>query len=131
MLQAELADPNSLESRTLGLLRRLGLLELVDADRDLFDGARLIHAPGETPGHLILRVHSNGETAYCAGDLVHHPAEIERGWVVNWADAEAKRRSRAALAESATAEKALILTTHIPRAGRLRREGAGLAWDPA
>jgi glyoxylase-like metal-dependent hydrolase (beta-lactamase superfamily II) len=59
-------------------IERSGMLETVEGNRKLADGVEIIHAPGETPGHQIVRVHSDGQTFYSLGDLYHHPVEIER-----------------------------------------------------
>jgi hypothetical protein len=32
--------------------------------------------PGETPGHLIVRVESDGQRCYLVGDLLHHGCEV-------------------------------------------------------
>src|SRR2546428_3273984 len=57
-VQEALQDPSSNESRTLGVLHQYRLLELVEGNRDLVPGVRMIATPGETPGHYIVRVHS-------------------------------------------------------------------------
>ena len=36
----------------------------------------MLHAPGETPGHSIVRVDSAGEWFYALGDLFHHASEV-------------------------------------------------------
>jgi len=127
--QEALRDLDSLDARTLGLLHRHGLLDLTAGDHDLGHGLRIIAAPGETPGHQIVRLHSQGETLYCLGDLYHHIAEAEQPeWMVHWADVEANRRSRQALAAAALAEDALLIATHIATIGRLRQTPAGFAW---
>ena len=133
-LQKALQDPDSTESHTLGVLRNQGLLEMVDGNRNLGNDAhgndiRIIAAPGETPGHQILRVHTQGETLYCLGDLYHHPVEVEQPqWTVNWADVDANLNSRRALEEVSPTENALLIATHIPTIGRLERTESGVAW---
>ncbi len=127
--QAALQDPTSAVSCTLGVLHKTGLLELVNGDRDLGHGVRIIATPGETPGHQALRVTSEGQTLYCVGDLFHHPMEVENpAWMVDWADAESNLLSRQALIENALAEDALLVVTHIREIGRLQRTPEGVAW---
>src|SRR5262249_43968367 len=88
--QAALQDPASLEGRTLALVQQHGLIALVEQRHDLGDGVEIIAAPGETPGHQIVRIHSEGQTLYCLGDLYHHPVEVDHpDWMVHWADAAA------------------------------------------
>jgi glyoxylase-like metal-dependent hydrolase (beta-lactamase superfamily II) len=113
--QDALQDPESLESHTIGVLHKLGLLELVEGVRNVTPDVRIIPAPGESPGHQLVRVHSQGQTFYCLGDLFHHPAEVEHpAWMVKWADASANLSSRQALINAALQENALLLAAHMP-----------------
>jgi glyoxylase-like metal-dependent hydrolase (beta-lactamase superfamily II) len=126
--QQALQDPDSEDSHTLGVLHRLGLLEVVEGSRDLFPAVRIIAAPGESPGHQIVRVYSEGQTLYCLGDLYHHAVEVEQPtWMAGWANREANIASRHALAEAALAENALLVAAHMP-VGRLERTGSGARW---
>ncbi|MBI1802015.1 MAG: MBL fold metallo-hydrolase [Chloroflexi bacterium] len=131
-MQKALQSPQSTESRTFGVLAHAGLMEAVEGDRALGDGVQIIAAPGETPGHQIVRVHSEGQTLYCVGDLYHDPVEADQPTLmVRWADPKATLASRRALAEAALAENALLVATHIPAVGRLRDTGAGVVWAAA
>src|SRR5260221_8899318 len=58
-------------AQTMGELFRREMVTLVDGERELLPGVRLIPTPGESPGHLIVRVESVGETLYVLGDLLH------------------------------------------------------------
>ena len=127
-VQEALQDPSSNESRTLGVLHQYRLLELVEGNRDLVPGVRMIATPGETPGHYIVRVHSEGQTLYCLGDLYHHEVEFEQPtWMVHWIDQERNLKSRSALMEAALAEHALLLAAHIP-IGYLKQAGSEIKW---
>jgi len=127
--QEALRDPNSADSRTFGVLQQAGLLELVEGDRDLTPAVSIIAAPGESPGHQIVRVSSEGQTLYCLGDLYHHPAEVEHpSWMSVWDDVTTNVASRLALVEAALAENALLVAAHIPGIGRLERTGTGVRW---
>lgn len=127
--QAALRDADSLESRTLGVLMAQGRLELVTGDTDLAPGLRLIAAPGESPGHQLVRIESAGQVAYCLGDLYHHPIEVERPeWMAGWADVPAMLASRQALVAAALAERALLMAAHIRGTGRLARTTTGASW---
>ena len=113
--QEALNDPASLTSRTFGVLYQQGLLELVEGNLEVTSEVRIIAAPGESPGHQIVRVHSQGHTLYCLGDLFHHPAEVEHpAWMVKWANASANLSSRRALIQAALQENALLLAAHMP-----------------
>lgn len=127
--QEALHDPNSADSRTFGILQQAGLLELVEGHRDLTAEVRLIATPGESPGHHIVRISSQGQTLYCLGDLYHHPAEIEHpSWMSVWDDVTANIASRSAFAEAALADNALLVAAHIPGIGRLERTATGVRW---
>ncbi len=120
--------PNSLRSRTLGVIHQHGLLELVEGDRDLLPEVRVIAAPGESAGHQIVRVQVDGKALYCLGDLYHHPVEVEHPtWMAEWATPETNLASRNALVESALAEDALLIPSHMP-IGRLERTDTGARW---
>ena len=126
--QEALHDPDTLESHTLGVLKRRGLLELVDDNLDLTPEVRILAAPGESPGHQIVRVHSRGQTLYCLGDLFHHPVEVEQpAWMVKWADASTNLTSRQRLIQAALQENALLVAAHMP-VGRVEGTMANPRW---
>ena len=127
--QQALHDPDSAESHTFGVLHRHGLLEFVDGNRDLGGGVEIIAAPGETPGHQIVRVHSEGQTLYCLGDLYHVPIEFEQPtWMAPWKQVESTLASRQALIAAALSEDAILVSAHIPGIGRLRRTESGVTF---
>jgi glyoxylase-like metal-dependent hydrolase (beta-lactamase superfamily II) len=115
----------------LATIDRFGLLELVDGEREIVPGVTMISAPGETPGHAIVRVESRGEVFYFLGDLFHHPCEVAHlDWVAEGRDAAAMRASRDKLVADALASDALLLPTHMlfPGFGRLERTADGVRW---
>jgi glyoxylase-like metal-dependent hydrolase (beta-lactamase superfamily II) len=127
--QQALRDSNSIESKTIGVLLQKGLLELVEKGRELSDEIEIITAPGETPGHKIVKLLSKGEVLYCVGDLFHHAAEVENiSWMAKWADVETNLLSRKSFIRSALKENALIAAAHMPL-GRLQKEGDGNNYD--
>jgi len=129
-VQAALRDPASRESRALGVLHAAGLLEIVDEDREISAGITIIAAPGETSGHQIVRVHSNGETFYAVGDMYHHPIEIAHpAWMVNWASHDANVASRRRLSDAAVHERAGVLASHVPGIGRLAGSQGSCRWE--
>jgi glyoxylase-like metal-dependent hydrolase (beta-lactamase superfamily II) len=129
-LQTALQEPTSLETRTLGALREQGKLHLVEGRQQIADGVEILPAPGETPGHQIVRVHSGGETLYVVGDLFHHAIEVEHpDWMVTWADPPTMRATREWLLRDALAEDAQIVAAHIFGVGRIAQsDGGGLRW---
>lgn len=128
-LRAGLGDPATLEGRTLGVLDAREMLERVAGPREIAEGITVLPAPGETPGHQIVRVRSRGETVYVLGDLFHAPVEVERPeWMVTWADAGTMLETRRRVLADALAESALLVAAHIFGVGRLERAGEGVRW---
>jgi glyoxylase-like metal-dependent hydrolase (beta-lactamase superfamily II) len=131
-MQAAVAAPETLQARTFGVVAQLGRLAPVAGRREIAPGIEIVPTPGETPGHVMVRVSSDGQTLYCVGDVYHHPIEAEQpGWAAPWADLESICAIREALAVRAPAEDALIIATHIRGAGRLRQTGEGMRWVEA
>jgi glyoxylase-like metal-dependent hydrolase (beta-lactamase superfamily II) len=123
------SDPASLEARTFGVIDRLGRLIPVEEDTDIAAGARLIVTPGESPGHLVVRLSSEGRTLYCLGDLYHDTVEVAHPtWMFRDRDGEPMLASRARVAREALAEDALLTASHIEGIGRLANTGEGVAW---
>ena len=130
VMQADIHDPAEPESTTLAVLHELGLLEMVDETVELGPGLTVYASPGETPGHLSVRLHSDGQTFYCVGDLYHHPVEVAHPELAcHWNDKEQVWASRARLTEAALSEDALLLATHIPGFGRLDERQDGVRWQ--
>lgn len=134
---AERDRPGSHAAIHLATIDRLGMLDLVDGEREIVPSVTMIAAPGESPGHSIVKVESRGETFYFLGDLFHHPCEVAHlDWVARGRDRSRMRQSREKLIADALASNALLLTTHIlfPGFGRLERTSTGARWralDPA
>ena len=123
-------DANML-GRHLGAIERAGLLQLVDGEHEVVPGVTMIHAPGESPGHSIVRVESGGQTFYFLGDLFHHPCEVANlDWVSGGRDAGAMRASRERLLAEAVPTGATLVYTHslFPGWGRIERDGDGYRW---
>lgn len=112
-------------------LERLGLLELVEGDREIVPGVAMIHAPGESPGHSIVHVESGGAHCYALGDLLHHPCEVaHHDWVLAGRDQAAMRASRDRLFAMAVPQDATLVFSHaiFPPWGRIVRDGDGFRW---
>jgi glyoxylase-like metal-dependent hydrolase (beta-lactamase superfamily II) len=117
--------------RHLGTIERAGLLELVDGSHEVVPGVTMIHAPGESPGHSIVRVESGGQRFYFLGDLFHHPCEVANlDWVSGGRDAAAMRASRERLLAEAVPSGATLVYTHslFPGWGTIVRDGERYRW---
>ena len=118
-----------LEKQTLAVVQQHGLLTLVEKVLDLGDGLRILHAPGETPGHQILLLQSGGAEYYFIGDLYHHPLEfsepVRNGY---WAETEIIQASKEELINRAVNSGGLVYFSHIERPHRVARVGAEVRW---
>jgi glyoxylase-like metal-dependent hydrolase (beta-lactamase superfamily II) len=115
-------------------LERLGLLELVDGDRAIVPGVTMIHAPGESPGHSLVHVASEGAHFYALGDLLHHPCEVRHlDWVLVGRDQAAMRASRDRFLAVAAPQEATLVFSHalFPPWGRIVHDGDGFRWEDA
>jgi glyoxylase-like metal-dependent hydrolase (beta-lactamase superfamily II) len=119
----------------IGAVAEAGLLDLLDGEREIVPGVTMIPAPGESPGHSIVRISSNRETLYAIGDLVHFAAEVEHSdWMVPWAEPKQMAASRRKLLDAAVSTHALVVFSHenFPPWGRIvRKGGSGFRWQRA
>ncbi|HEY3109705.1 MAG TPA: MBL fold metallo-hydrolase [Chloroflexota bacterium] len=121
----------NLLGRHLGAIERAGLLQLVDGEHEVVPGVTMIHAPGESPGHSIVRVESGRQRFYFLGDLFHHPCEVANlDWVSGGRDAAVMRASRERLLAEAVPSGATLVYTHslFPGWGKIVREGERYRW---
>ncbi len=124
-------NPDSEISRYLGTVERENLLEVVDAETEIVPGVTMIPAPGETKGHSVIRVDSNGERFFYLGDLFHHAAEIANiGWVSPGRDAEAMRASRQRVLDESIPTGAICVYSHepFPAWGRIEEQSGQPRW---
>lgn len=114
----------------LDILRQSGKLELVTGNIDVASGVKIIATPGETKGHQMARIESEGQVLYSIGDLCHHPMEVEQPtWASSWANQQACEASRKILFDAALSEDAFIISTHIHGIGKLQQQAdASIAW---
>jgi glyoxylase-like metal-dependent hydrolase (beta-lactamase superfamily II) len=104
-----------------------GLAQLVDMDHRISDELWLEPTPGHTPGHVSVRLASDGAEAVITGDLMHHPVQVaEPGWSSHFdSDAEQARETRRAFCQRYGDRPVTVLGTHFhhPTAGRIVRHG--------
>ncbi|MBK5104963.1 MAG: MBL fold metallo-hydrolase [Burkholderiales bacterium] len=91
-----------------------GLAELVDMNHVLTPEVRLEPTPGHTPGHVSVRISSQGEEAVITGDLMHHPLQCAEPDLANNfdVDADAARRTRRDFLARHSNKPVLVLGTH-------------------
>jgi glyoxylase-like metal-dependent hydrolase (beta-lactamase superfamily II) len=109
-----------------------GLMELIDAGRGygICEEVSLAPTPGHTPGHVSVRISSQGESAFITGDAIHHPSQMARpDWClpIDYDPAQSERTRREILTSCETRGVLLIGTHFAGRSGgRVHRHGA--AW---
>ncbi len=59
-------------------LKDLGVMDLFSGETAITEELTTYPTPGHTPGHTSILVSSGGEKAFIAGDLAHHPAQVDR-----------------------------------------------------
>ena len=130
--QAAREQPDSTAYATLGEVARRNKLATVTGRLRLAKGVEILPTPGETPGHLGLRVASGEDVLYAIGDLIHHQVEAaEPEWHVSWADHAVIVASRREVLDMAAREGALVVASHIAGAGHVSKTATGWAWSPA
>lgn len=104
-----------------------GLVDLVDCDHRICPEVDLVPTLGHTPGHVSVRISSQGEQALITGDFVHHPCQMAR---LDWGsaadlDAAAADATRRRIFAEYSETPTLIIGTHFAgaTAGRIVRDG--------
>lgn len=96
-------------------VRDAGHLTLISEDVSIVPGVDMLHTPGESPGHYVVRVRDGEEAFYALSDLFHHPIEVEHlDWMGPQRDREALARSRAHLMPELAEEGTHVVFTHTP-----------------
>ena len=107
-----------------------GLALAVVAGHAVTSEVRLEPTPGHTPGHVSVRIRSQGAEAVVTGDLMHHPIQCaEPHWQSRYdSDPEGARQTRRRFLEEHADRPVLVLGTHFaaPTGGHVVRDGA--AW---
>lgn len=127
-------DPASDVAVRLGAVDRTGLLEVVEGECEVAPGVTMFPAPGETPGHCVVRIRSAGRIFYYVGDLIHHRCEVDHpDWVPANRDLAATRTSRERVFAEAAANRATVVFTHgrFPAWGCIIRADGVFRWQRA
>ena len=100
-----------------------GLADLVETDHRITDEVWLEPTPGHTPGHVSVRILSDGHLAVITGDLMHHPIQCsEPDRPVNFdTDTQMARQTRRRFLACCAQDRSLVLGTHFstPTAGHV------------
>lgn len=110
-----------------------GQLQLIDDDHAIDDSLTIEHAPGHTPGSVVLKAESRGARALFSGDIMHHPIQVhEPHWNSQFCiDQEAARKSRRRVLEECVETGAVLLPAHFaaPHGGRIKPKGDKFSID--
>lgn len=110
-----------------------GRVELIEGEREILPGLRVIPAEGHTPGHMIVVFSSGGEELWSTGDVLIHPIHLEHlEWytVYDLAPEEAIETKRRILEE---VDKGVVVHAFhfpFPGIGRVIKEGERWRWQP-
>lgn len=110
-----------------------GLADEVAATHRVCEEVTLEPTPGHTPGHVSIRIRSQGEQALITGDFLHHPCQMER---LDWCspadyDQQQAMTTRQEVLARCADDDTLVIGTHFaaPTAGRVRRAGQSFWLD--
>ncbi|HEV2363598.1 MAG TPA: MBL fold metallo-hydrolase [Caulobacteraceae bacterium] len=105
-----------------------GLVDLVETDHVVCAEVRLEPTLGHTPGHVSVRIASDGEEALITGDFLHHPCQMARPEWASSADFDpaAAMATRRRMFGELAGGQVLVIGTHFaaPTAGRVVADGA-------
>ena len=109
-----------------------GLVDFVGVDHRVCDEVWLEPTPGHTPGHVSVRISSEGGHALITGDCIHHPCQMTRTDWCSSADSDQAqgRATRESLLERMVDTDVLVIGTHFatPTAGHVKRREGGGYW---
>lgn len=109
-----------------------GLVDFVPVDHQVCDEVRLEPTPGHTPGHVSVRISSDGGDALITGDCIHHPCQMTRTDWCSSADSDQVQgqETRESLLERMADTDVLVIGTHFatPTAGHVKRREGGGYW---
>ena len=132
-------DPSLIETRfpnapdCVWPLEDLGVVELVDGERQLTGEISTLPTPGHTPGHMSLVISSQGQQGLVLGDVLHNTVQIEN---IDWVsradiDPEQTRITRRNLMERLERDGIPVAAVHLasPGFGRIVRLDNRRQWQ--
>jgi len=104
-----------------------GLVDLVETNHRISPEVNFVPTLGHTPGHVSVKISSQGEEALITGDFIHHPCQMAHP---EWAasvdyDQSASTKTRREMFAKLAGQPTLVIGTHFagPTAGRVVRDG--------
>lgn len=106
-----------------------GLADFIDPSHVITDEVSLFPTHGHTPGHVSVKIRSQGQEAVITGDVVHHPVQLaEPDWRNNFdMDIEKGSKTRREFFDAYADKDALVIASHFfePTAGHIVKDGKG------
>jgi glyoxylase-like metal-dependent hydrolase (beta-lactamase superfamily II) len=125
--QRERDDMAAVFADSVKPVHEAGLVDLVETDHLVCDEISLVPSIGHTPGHVSVRISSEGEEALITGDFMHHPCQIARPHWSSTADndPDQARQTRERMLKELSEKPVLVIGTHFAgaTAGRIVRDG--------
>jgi glyoxylase-like metal-dependent hydrolase (beta-lactamase superfamily II) len=104
-----------------------GLADLIMPDHRITDEIWLESTPGHSPGHVSVRISSQGKHAVVTGDLIHHPCQMAHPHWSSPFDFNTKTalHTREHFLERFCGEPVLVIGSHFatPAAGHIVEDG--------
>jgi glyoxylase-like metal-dependent hydrolase (beta-lactamase superfamily II) len=109
--------------------------KLIEGEKEVAPGIRLVNAPGHTPGHVAFHVSSGSQQLMISNDTAYVPALLapHPEWQGAYdQDGPLAVESRRKLLDRVIAEKMMICGAHFPfpGAGSFAKDGSGYAFTP-
>jgi glyoxylase-like metal-dependent hydrolase (beta-lactamase superfamily II) len=106
---------------------------LIDGEKEVVPGVRLVNAPGHTPGHSAFHVSSGNQQLMVSNDVAYVPALTapHPEWQGTYdQDGPLAVTTRRSLLDRVIADKMMICGAHFPfpGAGKFAKDGAGYAF---
>ncbi|RWP99106.1 MBL fold metallo-hydrolase [Mesorhizobium sp.] len=113
-----------------------GLVDFIGPEGgEYMPGLSFMPTPGHSIGHMSICVRSDDEEAIFAGDVMHHPTQVQRpDWNTVFCEfSDGAVASRRDVLESAAETNALYFATHFPGSsvGRISRSADAFNWNYA
>ena len=91
-----------------------GFAQMVDGTETIEEHLALEPAPGHTPGHVLIKLASQGDQAFFTGDILHHVIQVYHPAWNSFAclDQDTARRTRRRVLEDCAGSGALLMPQH-------------------
>jgi glyoxylase-like metal-dependent hydrolase (beta-lactamase superfamily II) len=124
-----------LESFKKNVMPLEGKIELIGDGTEVVSGLTAVAAPGHTPGHMGLKVESEGDTLWVLGDAALHPVELPHSDFTGMFDADPDQTvaTRKTLFAQIAGDGSQATFNHFdpfPSLGQIAAEGDAWAWQP-